>query len=54
MEIKVFGTGCARCSETEQLIKSVVAEQGIVATVLKISDLKLLCRLEFCLLQRYL
>jgi small redox-active disulfide protein 2 len=40
MEIKVFGPGCARCNETEQLVKDVLAAGGVAATVMKVSDLK--------------
>lgn len=40
MEIKVFGSGCARCNETEKLVKNVIAEKGISAEVTKITDLK--------------
>lgn len=40
MEIKVFGPGCARCAETEKLVKEVVAAKGTEASVRKISDLK--------------
>lgn len=45
MEIKVFGPGCARCMETENLIKEVAAAMsgkvgGGSITVQKVSDLK--------------
>lgn len=40
MEIKVFGPGCARCAQTEQLVKDVVASQGLSATVTKVTDMK--------------
>lgn len=40
MEIKVFGPGCAKCAETEKLVKEVVAAKGGNITVQKISDLK--------------
>lgn len=40
MEIKVFGPGCARCSQTEQVVKDVAAARGIAASVLKVSDMK--------------
>lgn len=40
MEIKVFGPGCARCSQTEQIVKEVVAAKGIAAFVVKVSDMK--------------
>jgi small redox-active disulfide protein 2 len=38
MEIKVLGPGCAKCSETEKLMQSVVAETGVAAAIEKISD----------------
>jgi small redox-active disulfide protein 2 len=40
MEIKVFGPGCDRCTETEKLVKEIVAARGGDITVLKVSDLK--------------
>ncbi|MDR0274888.1 MAG: thioredoxin family protein [Burkholderiaceae bacterium] len=40
MEIKIFGPGCARCAETEKLIKEAAAAQGGNITVQKVSDLK--------------
>ncbi|MDL2269619.1 thioredoxin family protein [Desulfosarcina sp. OttesenSCG-928-A07] len=41
MEIKVFGPGCQRCTETENRVKEVVAAKGSnTITVQKISDLK--------------
>jgi small redox-active disulfide protein 2 len=38
MEIKVLGPGCAKCKETEKLVREVVAESGVTASVEKISD----------------
>lgn len=40
MEIKVFGPGCAKCTETEKLAKEVAAAKGGNITVQKVSDLK--------------
>lgn len=40
MEITVFGPGCARCTETAQRVKDVVAAKGVAASVTKVSDLK--------------
>ena len=40
MEIKVFGPGCARCTETEKLVKEVAAAKGKNITVQKVTDLK--------------
>lgn len=40
MEIKVFGPGCARCAEAENLITEVVAARGGDITVQKVSDFR--------------
>lgn len=40
MEIKVFGPGCARCTETEHLVREVAAARGGDITVQKVTDLK--------------
>lgn len=40
MEIKVFGPGCDRCTETENLVKEVAAAKGGNIIVQKVSDLK--------------
>ena len=40
MEIKVFGPGCARCSQLEQDIMSAMTETGIVADIEHIRDSK--------------
>lgn len=41
MEITVFGPGCAKCAETENLVKAVAAARdGKGITVRKVSDLK--------------
>jgi len=39
MEIKVLGPGCAKCEKTEQLVREVLAEKGITASVEKVTDL---------------
>lgn len=38
MDIKVLGPGCAKCKETEKLVREVVSEAGVTATVEKVSD----------------
>jgi small redox-active disulfide protein 2 len=38
MQIKVLGPGCPKCQETEKLVREAVAEAGVAAEVLKISD----------------
>ncbi len=40
MEIKVFGPGCPKCQEVENLVREVVAARGCDTTVTKVSDLK--------------
>ena len=39
MEIKVLGTGCAKCKTLEEKIRKVVMENKIDATISKVSDL---------------
>lgn len=38
MVITVYGPGCARCHETERLIRNVLADLQRVADVQKVSD----------------
>jgi len=38
MEIKVCGPGCANCTKAETIVKEAVADSGIDARILKISD----------------
>ncbi len=40
IEIKVLGSGCARCKELEKMCFNVAAENNIAADIQKISDLK--------------
>ena len=40
MEIKVLGPGCARCEQVENLIREVLTETGVEATVDKVKDFK--------------
>lgn len=39
MEIKVLGPGCAKCSKTEKLIREVIKETGVEASVEKVTDM---------------
>jgi small redox-active disulfide protein 2 len=39
MEIKVLGPGCAKCRQTEKVVKEAVAEAGIAADIEKVTDL---------------
>ncbi len=38
--ITVYGPGCAKCNQTEELIRRLVVESGSDAAVVKTSDLK--------------
>ncbi len=40
MEIKVFGPGCARCTEAENLVREVAKSKNSDVIVTKITDLK--------------
>ncbi len=40
MKISVYGPGCVKCQQTEELVRRVVADTGIDADVVKVSDLK--------------
>jgi small redox-active disulfide protein 2 len=39
MEIKILGTGCAKCKTLEQLTRDVVSKNGINATIIKVDDI---------------
>ncbi len=38
MKIVVYGPGCARCRETERVVRHVVDELGVAADVQKVGD----------------
>ena len=40
MKITVYGPGCAKCKQTEELVRRVVAEVGVEAEIVKVSDIK--------------
>ena len=40
MEIKVLGTGCARCKSLEKVTRNAVKELNIDATVEKVEDIQ--------------
>ncbi|MFC1848359.1 thioredoxin family protein [Chloroflexota bacterium] len=40
MDIKVLGTGCAKCSQVEKLAREVVKELGIDASVEEVKDIR--------------
>ena len=39
MEIKILGTGCAKCNKLEELVREAVGELGVDAEIIKITDL---------------
>ena len=39
MEIKILGTGCAKCKTLENLTREVVEKNGINATITKVDDI---------------
>jgi small redox-active disulfide protein 2 len=39
MEIKVLGSGCAKCKRLEDLTKNMVLEMGLNATIEKVDDI---------------
>ena len=40
MAIKVFGPGCARCVETEDVVRQAATQAGGDITVIKVSDFR--------------
>jgi small redox-active disulfide protein 2 len=38
MKIVVYGPGCARCHETERVVRHVIEQLGVAADVEKVSD----------------
>lgn len=45
MNIKVLGPGCARCRETEELVRAVAGETGCAADVEKVTDFREMLKL---------
>ena len=39
MEIKVLGSGCAKCKKLEEVVRKVVKDSGIDAVVTKVDDI---------------
>jgi small redox-active disulfide protein 2 len=39
MEIKILGTGCAKCKNLEKLTREVVEKKGINASIVKVEDI---------------
>jgi len=40
MEIKVLGGGCANCQRLEKIVRTVVTEMGVEATISKVTDFR--------------
>jgi small redox-active disulfide protein 2 len=40
MDIKILGTGCTKCKQTEKLVREVISETGADAQVDKVTDIK--------------
>ena len=40
MEIKILGSGCAKCKTLEKLTRDVVTQNGIDATITKVEDIR--------------
>lgn len=45
MDIKVCGPGCAKCHETERVVKEALAEAGVTANVEKVTDFNEIAKL---------
>jgi small redox-active disulfide protein 2 len=39
-QIKILGTGCAKCKQMEAVVKQVVDQMGIEATIEKVEDIQ--------------
>jgi small redox-active disulfide protein 2 len=39
MEIKILGTGCAKCKTAQAVVEKVVSENGVDATITKVEDI---------------
>jgi small redox-active disulfide protein 2 len=39
MEIKVLGPGCAKCHQTEKVVREATVEAGVAADIEKVTDL---------------
>ena len=39
MEIKILGSGCAKCKTLEKMTRDVVEKNGIEATITKVEDI---------------
>jgi small redox-active disulfide protein 2 len=39
IEIKILGTGCAKCKTLEQLTREVISKNNLTATITKVEDI---------------
>lgn len=39
MDIKILGTGCAKCKSLEKITREMIVETGVDATVTKVEDI---------------
>lgn len=39
MEIKILGTGCAKCKTTQTVVEKVISEAAIDAKIVKVEDI---------------
>lgn len=39
MEIKILGSGCSKCKQTEKIVREAVSEAGVEAQIEKVTDL---------------
>ncbi len=44
MEIKILGTGCARCKTLEKITREAVTQNGFDASITKIEDIVLIMK----------
>lgn len=40
MKIEIFGPGCARCKQTERIVREALSSLGIQAQVIKVEDIR--------------
>ena len=44
MKITIYGAGCAKCRQTEELVRRVISELGVDAEIEKVADLEAMMR----------
>ncbi len=40
MKIEIFGPGCARCKQTERIVREALSAAGIEAEIIKVEDIR--------------